>query len=71
MGDLLRIPRVTNKTGLARTTIYKKVADGTFPPPVKLTSNTVAWRSEDIDKWIAERPIADSVKGPHRKTAGR
>ena len=63
---LWRYARVCEETGLARTTLYKKIAEGTFPPPVRLTSNTVAWRSEDVESWIDSRPLADTVKGPHQ-----
>jgi prophage regulatory protein len=63
---LWRQPTVSEETGLARSTIYKKVAEGEFPPPVRLTSNTVAWRSEEVEEWIRARPVAESVQGPHR-----
>lgn len=66
---LLRQPDVTRRTGLQRSTIYKHVAQGAFPPPVRLTSNTVAWRESDVDEWIESRPVADSVAGPHRDGA--
>jgi prophage regulatory protein len=68
---LWRASRVSEQTGLARTTIYKMVSEGRFPAPVRLTSNTSAWRSEEVERWISERPLADTVKGPHRRSAGR
>lgn len=69
MAALLRQPEVSRRTGLARSTLYKHVAKGTFPPPVRLTSNTVAWREEQVDEWIQARPLAESVQGPHRSGA--
>lgn len=69
MASLLRQPEVSRRTGLARSTLYKHVAQGTFPPPVRLTSNTVAWREAEVDEWIESRPVADSVQGPHRDAA--
>lgn len=65
---LLRIPDVERRTGLKRSTIYKKVASGDFPAPVKLTSNTIAFHAHEVDRWCNERPLAD-VKGPHRNAA--
>ena len=33
---VLRLPRVQARTGLARSTIYVRVADGSFPQPIRL-----------------------------------
>ena len=33
---VLRLPRVQTRTGLARSTIYVRVADGSFPQPIRL-----------------------------------
>ena len=53
--SLLRMPKVTQLTGLSRSTIYRMVDRGEFPRPVPLTSRTVAWSSSEIDRWIPER----------------
>lgn len=50
---LYRLPVVLNRVGLARATIYGKIAAGQFPAPVKLGERAVAWRESDIDAWIA------------------
>lgn len=50
---LLRLPEVTAKTGLARSTIYHQMSRGEFPEPVRITRNCVAWRESDLDAWIA------------------
>ena len=49
---VLRREEVTRLTGLARATIYKKVTDGTFPPPVRLGIRSVGWRASDISDWL-------------------
>ena len=33
---IVRMDEVSKLTGLARATIYKKVKDGSFPPPIRL-----------------------------------
>jgi prophage regulatory protein len=58
---LMRLPEVREKIGLCRSTIYARVAQGTFPPPVSLGARAVAWPSHEIDAWIAER-IAEGSK---------
>lgn len=59
--QLLRLPAVKARVGLCRSTIYGKVADGTFPAPVSLGPRAVAWDSRAVDAWIAER-IAEGSK---------
>lgn len=53
-----RLPEVKDKTGLQRSTIYKQIADGTFPKPIALGSRAVGWLEREIDGWIEERIAA-------------
>jgi prophage regulatory protein len=53
--NIIRFPRVVEKTGLPRGTIYREIADGRFPKPMKLAKRAVGWREEVIDAWLAER----------------
>ncbi len=59
---LLRLPEVTRETGLARSSIYDLIRLGRFPAPVPLTAAARAWRSDEIENWIAER-IAERDAG--------
>jgi predicted DNA-binding transcriptional regulator AlpA len=48
----LRLPQVTEKTGLPQSSIYEKKAKGEFPKPIKLGPQTVALgrgRGRDLD----------------------
>ena len=49
---VVRREEVSAITGLARATIYKKVAEGTFPAPLRLGSRAVGWRLADIKAWL-------------------
>ena len=51
----IRLPEVIKRTGYCRTSIYEKIAEGTFPAPIKLGPRAVAWVSEEIEKWMDER----------------
>jgi prophage regulatory protein len=51
--SLLRLPQVRERVGLSRSTIYARVANGTFPAPIRIGSNAVAWVDRDVDDWIA------------------
>ena len=37
---------------LSRSTIYRKVKDGSFPNTVKLSPNRVGFRLSDLKKWV-------------------
>lgn len=57
-GNLIRLPRVETKTGLKKSTIYAGVKEKTFPSPVRLSARAVAWREDDVDRWINARVTA-------------
>lgn len=50
-----RLPRVRNRVALSKSEIYRRIRLGTFPKPITLGPKIVAWKSEDINQWIAER----------------
>ncbi len=52
---LIRLKEVQNRVGLGRSTIYRWMAEGSFPKPVRLGGHAVAWVLEDIDQWISQR----------------
>jgi prophage regulatory protein len=53
--QLARLPAVLKLTGLGRSTIYRWIADGSFPAPVQLGPRAVAWRWSDLDRWTQSR----------------
>lgn len=59
--NMLRKPALVKKTGYSYPTIYRKMQAGTFPLPVQLGPNAVAWVESEIDEWCAARPRA-SIK---------
>ena len=52
---ILRLPEVKARTGLSRSTIYLRIAEGKFPPPINLGERSVGWVESEIDAWIATR----------------
>ena len=59
---ILRFPQVINLTKLARSTIYLRISEGTFPKPFNLGVRTVGWLESDIEDWIQSR-VDESRKG--------
>ena len=55
---LLRLPEVKQITGLSKSTIYARIADGTFPKQIPLGPLLVVWVESDIQNWIAEQVSA-------------
>lgn len=53
--QVLRLPAVVQKTGLARATIYAHIAQGAFPAPIKLGLRASGWVEAEIDDWLAGR----------------
>jgi prophage regulatory protein len=54
---LARLPVVLRVTGLGRSTIYRWIADGSFPAPVRLGPRAVAWRWSDLERWMQSRAV--------------
>ena len=58
-GDpLLRLKQVKKQIPYSSATIYRKIAEGKFPPGFKLGPNSRAWFQSTIDRWKAEREAA-------------
>jgi prophage regulatory protein len=49
---LFRLAAVISIVGLSKATIYKKIKEGSFPAPVKLSAKASGWRSTDLENWI-------------------
>ena len=58
---LLRLKAVMEATGLGRSSIYKFIAQGTFPKPVQLGDRAVGWVDQEVEDWITDR-VADRDK---------
>jgi len=54
----LRLPQVKSTTGLSKSTIYARIAEGTFPKQIPLGPRLVVWVESDIQNWIAEQVSA-------------
>lgn len=61
--SILRLPEVRSRTGLSRSSIYLRIANGEFPPPVSLGGRAVGWLEEEIESWLAEK-VASSREQP-------
>ena len=53
--SFIRLPRVKERTGLSRSSIYAKIEVGAFPPPINLGARAVAWIDHEIAAWMHAR----------------
>ena len=51
---LLRLPQVKESTGLSKSSIYARIAEGTFPKQISIGPRLVVWVEAAIQNWIAE-----------------
>ena len=51
----IKMKEVMAKTGLARATIYKYIANNKFPKSVSLGDRAVAWIENEVEEWMLER----------------
>ena len=54
---MLRFPEVIERTGLSRTTIWRRVRAKTFPAPYQLGPNSIGWPETTIVDWVESRPV--------------
>ena len=57
---ILRINTVLDRTGLSRSTLYRKVQAGTFPQQVKIATRCAGWRESAVNYWM-RNPMFYSV----------
>ena len=61
----IRLPEVLSRTGYGRTSIYRKMEDGSFPKSIKLGGplenptafdcRAIAWIEDEVEQWIESR----------------
>jgi prophage regulatory protein len=54
---IIHLNTVLSRTGLSRSTIYRKIAEGTFPAQIKISVHGAGWKESDINRWV-ENPVA-------------
>ena len=60
---LLRLPDVEATTGCKKSTIYKLMKEGKFPPCVRLSARSVGWPESAVLQWVQDRIAAASATG--------
>jgi prophage regulatory protein len=63
--NILRRPKVLERTGWCISTLYEKMASGQFPRPIKLDpeGRAVGWLEPEVDAYQAARIAARDSGG--------
>ena len=59
--QILRMFEVSDRTGLAKSSISEQIRKGSFPKPIKLSPRSVGWLEADINSWLDEK-VSQSLK---------
>lgn len=63
---IIKLPEVTEKTALSRSSIYAFMSKGEFPLSIPLGLRAVGWKESEIISWLHEqekkRPLTPCYK---------
>ena len=51
---IIRLKTVLHRTGLSRSTLYRKIAEGTFPRQVSISIHGAGWHESAVNRWVAD-----------------
>ena len=66
---IIRLRTVIDRTGLSRSTIYRKIAEGTFPAQIKLSIHGTGWHESAVNAWVANPAAWHTADADRRHTA--
>jgi prophage regulatory protein len=60
---ILRLNAVLDRTGLSRSTLYRKMDSGTFPKNLKISTRCAGWRESAVNAWLRNPIFYDAQTG--------
>lgn len=57
---ILRLKAVLERTGLSRSTLYRKIGKGSFPRQIAISTRCAGWRESAVNAWL-KNPMFYSV----------
>lgn len=58
---LLTLREVMSQTSFSRPSIYRLMAMGEFPTPVKIGQHRIAFYADEVNQWVATRRRVSSI----------
>lgn len=53
--NIITAREVSKRVGLSRTSVWRLVKRGDFPPPLRLSSQRRGWIDREISEWLDAR----------------
>ncbi len=60
---ILRLNAVLDRTGFSRSTLYRKMQNGTFPKNIQISARCAGWRESAINAWTSNPMFYSSEAG--------
>ena len=55
---IIRMTDVCSELGISHSSIYRLLASGSFPKPLKLSKRAIGWERDHIQEWVKSRNTA-------------
>lgn len=62
---IIRLKTVLERTGLSRSTLYRKIDQGTFPKQIRIAARCAGWRESAVNAWLSN-PMFYSAVDPEQ-----
>jgi prophage regulatory protein len=62
---IIRLKTVLHRSGLSRSTVYRKMKEGTFPCQIPISTNGAGWSEAEINRWVANPPAYRAAVADH------
>jgi prophage regulatory protein len=54
---------VCEMLGVSRSTLWRMQRRKAFPAPTKITERRIAWRRDEVERWLDQRSCQSAVRG--------
>ena len=61
----LRVRTVVEMVGLSKSTLYARIRDGSFPRPIQIGAQTVAFLESEVFDWMKDKAARRAAKPAH------
>ena len=61
---ILRLKGVLERTGLSRSTLYRKIRERTFPRALRIFARCASWRESDAEAWLRNTETCPLLRLP-------
>ncbi len=67
----LRLTQLLTFIPVSKSTLWRRINDGSFPAPIKLSERVTVWRVEDVRRWIQKFGVHETTSSTLQLVPGR